>query len=100
MAQTVRGPAPSVLWSAAGPRDAGPSQSSASRLAISRREGFALGSAIGGVAAGFFGHRMCRAYGTRGDCWGTAAWWGVIGGMLGGLIGAGGGESDGVTDTE
>jgi hypothetical protein len=92
-AQVALRPAPSVLWAAA-PYDAHGSDM-ADFTSVSRGEGFAIGAAIGGLAGGFLGYRMCLAYSALGDCWGTALWWAVIGGGLGGLIGASAGEEDG-----
>ena len=80
-------PQPSILWAAAAHRadlrDVG-----GARAITSRTDGLAVGAVLGGLVAGFLGHRACRAYGATGDCWGQALWWGAMGGMLGGLIGA------------
>jgi hypothetical protein len=90
-AQCVPRPGPSALWSAA-PRATLGAQSGALAGVMSRGDGFAIGAVVGALAAGVFGFGMCRVYGTEGDCWGQAAWWGVLGGMVGGLIGASGGK--------
>jgi len=92
-AQSLGGPRPSVLWAApsmmnAGPTAGVPAADVPARGAMSRSRGLAIGAVIGGLVAGFLGHRMCQAYSAADDCVGTALWWGAIGGMLGGLIGA------------
>ena len=86
-AQMLWGPHASPVWAAAVHRDRTAPAPPAARVA-SRTHGLAVGAVIGGLAAGFLGHRMCQAYSATGDCWGQALWWGAIGGMLGGLIGA------------
>ena len=44
---------------------------------------------IGGLAGGFVGHKICRAFGSGGGgCTGDALWWAAAAGMRGGLIGA------------
>ena len=97
-AQSVPRPAPSMLWSAA-PADHAERTASMHR-SISRSEGFALGAVVGGLAAGFLGHRACKAYSALGDCGGAALWWAVVGGTVGGLIGASGGDDRGVPPRE
>jgi hypothetical protein len=92
-AQSFGGPRPSVLWAAPSMMNAGPAAGVPvvdvpAGGAMSRSRGLAIGAVIGGLVAGFLGHRMCQAYSAAGDCVGTALWWGAIGGMLGGLIGA------------
>jgi hypothetical protein len=91
VAQSVIGPAPSVLWAAA-PAD--PPAGGSTSQAVSRAHGFEIGAVVGVLAAGFLGHQLCRTYGEMGDCRDTALWWGAIGGILGGLIGASAGADD------
>jgi hypothetical protein len=96
-AQSFTKPQSSVLWAVPSIPDLGASGAVPQRAASSKGRGLLIGAIIGGVAAGFFGNRMCHAYSaTAADaCVGDTLWWAAVGGMLGGLIGAtGSGESD------
>jgi hypothetical protein len=88
-AQSLAGPRPSALWMSVAASDTAPQRLLRSPGASTANRRLLIGAVIGGLAGGFLGHKICRAYGSDvGGCTGTTLWWAAAAGMLGGLIGA------------